>query len=51
VEEEEQPVISSGDTRTVRHLTLAYFRSRLVEHFDILRPDGRTSKVTWPKRK
>lgn len=32
--------------RVVRNLSLAYFRGRLVEHFDIKFKDG---KVKWPR--
>ena len=39
--------VGCEDERVVRELDFEYFRSRLVEHFDILFWQG---KVVWPKR-
>ena len=35
-----------GEVRVVRKLGLGFFRSRLVEHYDIL---WKQNKITWPK--
>ena len=37
-----------GDVRIVKDLGLGYFRSRLVEHFDIL---FQQNKIEWPARR
>ena len=41
-------VIPNGTIRNVRDLTLQYFRSKLVEHFDI---QFTKNAIVWPKRR
>jgi hypothetical protein len=38
----------AGEVCMVRHLSLNYFRGRLVEHFDIL---FQRHQVQWPARR
>jgi hypothetical protein len=50
--EEPEPTIAAplppvGQVRIVRKLTCDQFRSRLVDHFDIL---FRKNKIQWPRR-
>lgn len=43
----EEPLPPAGQVRLVRKLTQDQFRSRLVEHFDIL---FRKNQIKWPRR-
>jgi hypothetical protein len=43
----EEPLPPSGQVRLVRKLTQQQFRSRLVEHFDIL---FQKNQIQWPRR-
>ena len=40
--------VPPGEVRVVKDLDLGFFRSRLVEHFNILWKQG---KITWPSRR
>ena len=45
--EEPMPSVASGQVRMVRKLSNDQFRSRLVEHFDIL---YKKNAIKWPRR-
>jgi len=43
-----EPSVDGDGARIVRHLSLDYFRSRLIEHFDIL---FERHQIQWPSRR